>query len=217
MLDQIIPFRYLSRQLRERLQQQMTACSYAAGETIVRQHDSEDDRIFLLLSGEVEAFDGDTLAGVIGAGNYFGERAALFGESRKVEIRAAEPVRALSMTGEQFLALLEESRPFAQGLGQILRLKQGIFVAFEQFMSELLRGVGQGAGRSAPTAAALQGAPPSPAPARQLPRARHRRPVLRREAPAGKRHKDVRLLYYRNPSDPLQRPRQALRVRSDRG
>ncbi len=144
MLDQIIPFRYLSRQLRDRLRQQMTEHSFAAGEVIVEQRDSDDARVFLLLEGRAEAYDKGKPVGAISAGTYFGERAALFDESRKVELRASEDVRALSMTGEHFLELLDASRPFAQGLSQILRHKQGIFVAFEQFMSELLRGVGQG-------------------------------------------------------------------------
>jgi CRP-like cAMP-binding protein len=149
MLNQIVPFRYLSRDQREGLMEDATQHAFDSGDVLIRQGDADDDRVFLLLQGSVEAFDTDRDPPVrlrtIGAGHYFGERSALFGEERSAEIRAVGSVRALSIPGDRFLRLIHESIPFAQALGNILRDKQGVFTPFDRFRTELLRSVGRGA------------------------------------------------------------------------
>jgi CRP-like cAMP-binding protein len=130
---------------------------------LIRQGDDDDDRVFLLESGSVEVVDllrdPPKTIRLIDSGHYFGERAALFEEPRGVEIRAAEPSRAYSMSGERFLRLIAESSVFAQALGNILRGKQGIFTPFDRFDTELRRAIARGAidlGRLLPFYSALE-------------------------------------------------------------
>lgn len=148
MLDQVIPFRYLTREEREALRADMTERSYEAGEVLIHQGDAEDKRVFLLESGSVVAldrtWDPPKQLRRITAGHYFGERAALFEEARSAEIRALEPVRVACIPGERVVELLQESSAFAQALGKILRDKQGIFTPFDRFRTELPRAVGEG-------------------------------------------------------------------------
>lgn len=148
MLDQVIPFRYLTREQRTALRADMTEHDYEAGEVIIRQGDTEDKRVFLLQCGSVEAldrtWDPPKRLRRVTAGHYFGERAALFEEARSTEVRALEHVRAACIPGERVVELLRESSAFAQALGKILRDKQGIFTPFDRFRAELLRAVGEG-------------------------------------------------------------------------
>ena len=144
MLDQIIPFRYLRAEERDALAASLQEHTYERGDTIVREGDDQDDRMFLLVSGSVEIVEAGKRLSVINAGHYFGERAALFEEARQVSIVALEPARVLSLAGDTLLDLVRTSRIFAQTLGDILRDKQGIFVAFDRFMGELKSGTGEG-------------------------------------------------------------------------
>ena len=148
MLEQVIPFRYLSRDQRESLRADMTERAFEPGEVVIHQGDQEDKRVFLLQEGTAVVLDArqDPAARLrsISAGHYFGERAALFQEARSVEVRALEPVRVLCMTGDRFLRLISDSTPFAQALGNILRDKQGIFTPFDRFRAELVRAVANG-------------------------------------------------------------------------
>ena len=148
MLEQVIPFRYLTRAQRDALRADMTERAYEPGDVIIRQGDSEDRRVFLLESGSVEVLDGrwdpPKRLRRITSGHYFGERAALFEETRSAEVRAIELVRVACIPGERVVGLLGESSAFAQALGKILRDKQGIFEPFDRFRAELLRAVGEG-------------------------------------------------------------------------
>lgn len=148
MLDQIIPFRYLSAEQREALLEDASEHEFEPGELLIEQGDASDDRVFLLLEGRVRLVDRDgiefTRMRTVGSGHYLGERAALFDERRSLDVRAVERVRALSIPGERFLRLVHESTPFAQALGSILRDKQGIFTPFDHFRFELLRAVSKG-------------------------------------------------------------------------
>ncbi|MDX1492559.1 MAG: cyclic nucleotide-binding domain-containing protein [Longimicrobiales bacterium] len=163
MLDEIIPFRYLTRAQRSALADDASERVYEPDEPLIRQGDSEDRSVFLLLSGRVRVIGDDegqrTTLGIVDAGHYLGERATLFEEARRVEVRAVDRVRALTIPGERFLSLVHESTPFAQSLGNILRDKQGIFAPFDHFRVELLRQVARGSvdlGRLLPLYEALQ-------------------------------------------------------------
>lgn len=148
MLDQVIPFRYLSREQREALRADISQHRFKAGEVLIRQGDTEDRRVFLLECGTVQVIDNGGAAPKrlrsITAGHYFGERAALFEEARSAEIRALDEVQVSCISGDHFLRLVHESTPFAQALGKILRDKQGIFTPFDRFRTELLGAVGRG-------------------------------------------------------------------------
>jgi hypothetical protein len=148
MIEQIIPFRYLTPGQREALSADATEASFDPGEALVRQGDRGDDRVFLLLEGAVRIFDVETdlpgQAEVVRAGHYVGERAALFDEARALQIEAVDHVRALAVPGSRFLRLIHESTAFAQSLGSILRDKQGIFTPFGRFRGALFQEVAQG-------------------------------------------------------------------------
>ena len=147
ILDDVIPFRFLSAQQRAGLGAELVPHDFKPGDVIIRQGEA-DDRVYVIESGSVAVFDlrgGSTAPlATITAGHYFGERAPLFGEARSLEVRAAEATRCLSLPGKTFLRLLAEAPAFAHALAHILRDKQGIFVAFDQFMAELLHGVADG-------------------------------------------------------------------------
>lgn len=148
MLEQIIPFRYLSPEQRDALRADLTECVFQADEVLIEQDDESDKRVFLLAEGSVRVMDRNSgrrgRSRIVTTGHYIGERAALFDERRGQEVRAVDRVRALTMSGERFLRLVHESTPFAQALGSILRDKQGIFAPFDRFHVELLRAVARG-------------------------------------------------------------------------
>ncbi len=135
VLDIASPFCFLSAAERVALRAELQEHVLTAGDTIIRAGDT-DDRVYLIATGWVE-----TPSGRIEAGHYFGERAALFGEARQVDVTAGSDTTLVSLSGDRFMRLVHESKPFAQALGDILRDKQGIFRAFDQFMAEIGRAV----------------------------------------------------------------------------
>jgi hypothetical protein len=148
MLEEIIPFRYLTPQQREALLGDVSEEVYEPDAVLLEQGDSSDNRVLLVIEGSVVVRDSEGglpgQSSIVRAGHYIGERAALFGEPRAVEVRALDHVRVLAIPGERFMRLIHESTPFAQALGGILRDKQGIFAAFSRFRVALLQQVGRG-------------------------------------------------------------------------
>jgi CRP-like cAMP-binding protein len=137
-LERIIPFRFLSQTELANLRRELTTHTYQRGEIII-EAGALDDRVYLVESGLVETRSNvqQGALSMLGPGRYFGERRAILGEPRSVEVRAAEPTVCVSISGARFLQLLHDSRAFAQSFGDILRGKQGIFIAFERFMAEV--------------------------------------------------------------------------------
>lgn len=148
MLDEIIPFRYLSKAQRSALLADAEERVFAPDDVLIERGDRGDDRVFLILSGSVRVIGWDDgrirPLGTVTQGHYLGERAALFDEARQVEVRAVGRVRALTIPGERFLRLIHESTAFAQALGDILRHKQGIFEPFDRFRAQLVSEVARG-------------------------------------------------------------------------
>jgi hypothetical protein len=147
-LASIIPFRYLkSSELRD-LSDGSRLREYGAGEILIVQGDRTDDDVFVLLTGSVESIDATRKPpfrmNVVEAGSYFGERSCLLGEARRFEVRALEPSACLVITGERFLRLLADSRPFAQAFGNKLREGLGLFDAFDRFIQAIVHGVDTG-------------------------------------------------------------------------
>ena len=147
-LKRVIPFRFLTTAEREDLVADITLTEYDAGEDIIRQGDEADKALYLLDSGLVEIYDGrgasERRVMLVEPDHYFGEWEALFDVPRFYGIRAIDPSRCYVISGERFLRLVSEIRPFAQSLGVNLRDQHGIFVAFERFKVELMRGIGKG-------------------------------------------------------------------------
>lgn len=147
-IDRIIPFRYLSPDMKGELLAELTPTSYEAGETIIEQADARDRSVYLLAEGSVEVVDRlsgtEVVLNVIRPGHYFGEWEPLFDVERAYAIRAIERVECYRMSGKAFLDIVHRSRTVAQALGTILRDRQRIFAAFDRFRVELTRGVEDG-------------------------------------------------------------------------
>ena len=147
-LKRVIPFRFLTTAERENLVADIDLVGYGAGEDIIRQGDEADNSLYLLETGHVEIYDGrgatERRVMLVEPDHFFGEWEALFDVPRLYGIRAVEKSRCYVISGERFLQLVDEARPFAQSLGVILRDQHGIFVAFERFKVELMRGIGKG-------------------------------------------------------------------------
>jgi CRP-like cAMP-binding protein len=141
MLEEIIPFRYLSPAERESLRADVDEVVFEPNAVLIEKG-AVSREVFLILEGSVLVVDPDDprpgQSQTVVSGNYIGERAALFDEPRALEVRTVDPVRALVIPGDRFLTLIHESTPFAQALGNILRDKQGIFRPFDRFLVALL-------------------------------------------------------------------------------
>lgn len=144
----IIPFQFLGAGARQTLREQLTWEEHPPGREITRQGDELDDRVFLLERGTVDVFDRsrgpDARIDSIEAGHYFGERPALFGTPRRVEVRAQTACRTASMPGSVFLELLRTEPHVAHALTFILRDKQGLFTEFDRFLAEVRLGASRG-------------------------------------------------------------------------
>lgn len=148
LLRTVIPFRFLSPDERANLIPLMREHTFAPGVQIARQGDAADTLVYLLASGLVEVYDAtdgtERRQNIIEPGHYFGEWEPLFRVPRAYSIRALHESRCYSLSGAQFMEVLDSSRPFALALGAILRDQQGIFAPFERFKVELLRSAAQG-------------------------------------------------------------------------
>lgn len=152
LIERVIPFRFLKNDLREDLVPRMEPHSFREQEQIIRQGDRGDRAVYLLESGRVSVVSPRELSEdgtphhimTIEPGHYFGEWESIFDLPRMYEVRARDDVTLFRLEGEDFLSLMNSSPAFAQGLGTLLRDRQGIFAAFERFKAELLREVTQG-------------------------------------------------------------------------
>ncbi|MEI6876974.1 MAG: cyclic nucleotide-binding domain-containing protein, partial [Spirochaetota bacterium] len=144
----IVPFRFLRLDELDSLIRKSELLAFATGSSLIRQGDAESTEVFVLVEGSVESVDltrnPPFRMNVVESGSYFGERSALIGSPRPYELRALESCRVLSIPGDTFLALLLDSRPFAQAFGTKLREALGLFEAFDRFNAEVFRGVSLG-------------------------------------------------------------------------
>lgn len=148
ILREIVPFRALDMRELRRLAARATPRRAEAGEILFEKGDTGDHRVFVVAEGAVEALDvggrGARRETVISAGSYFGERAPLFDAPRAYQVRAMVPTRLLEIPGSVFLELLQRSAAFAQAVGGILRVKQGVFHHIDNFLAEISHGASQG-------------------------------------------------------------------------
>lgn len=152
LLEQVIPFRFLNDQERSTLLPHMERCSYTAGDIIIEQG-LTDNWVYLLGAGTAsiqspqEPDKRSRLPRVIStveAGHYFGEWESVFDCPRTYDVVSVTDTWAYRIPGEVMLDLLKASSAFAQGLGTLLRDRQGIFAAFERFKAQLFRDVTNG-------------------------------------------------------------------------
>ncbi len=104
LLDRIMPFRFLSAKEKDRLVSELKASSYRKGEIIYRKGDS-DDVVYILNRGVVETVDEkedgiEQRVNVITGGHYFGERSAIFNQSRLSTVRALSDIKCYSLSGK---------------------------------------------------------------------------------------------------------------------
>ncbi|MDQ1090119.1 cyclic nucleotide-binding domain-containing protein [Siphonobacter sp. SORGH_AS_1065] len=85
----------------------------AAGDAIIRKGDLGDS-MFVILSGEVEIYDEDTLLAEMGRGDIFGELALLDAEPRSATVVAQTAATLFRIDQEDFYDLMEER-------GEVLR------------------------------------------------------------------------------------------------
>ncbi len=143
-----LPFRTLDPASRDALREQLVPFRALSGVRVLRQGDTSDDDVFVLTAGTVEVIDPsrgeDRVLGRVGEGHYFGERRALFDQPRAFDIRAVTDVEGVRFSGAALRDMLHRSPPFAWSLARILRDKQGLFMHFERFVTEVSRDAGRG-------------------------------------------------------------------------
>ncbi|MFP4643780.1 MAG: cyclic nucleotide-binding domain-containing protein [Spirochaetales bacterium] len=152
LIERVIPFRFLDGALRDELAGKLEYAHFDAGDIIIRQGDPDDRYVYLLEQGtvsitspkEADASGYPRRITNVEPGHYFGEWEAVFDVSRTYEITADTTVESYRIAGDDFLSLMGKSPVFAQGLGTLLRDRQGIFASFDRFKAELLRSVTQG-------------------------------------------------------------------------
>lgn len=147
---EILPFRFLRAEARASLIPELQIHTFEAHEPILIQGQAEDDRVWLLLEGQVEILDlrgggsRPRRVSTLDAGHYFGERRALFARPRTHSVHTTRPSIAASFPGARLRALLSHDQSFALTLGSLLRDKQGLLRHFERFLAEVRSGAGRG-------------------------------------------------------------------------
>ena len=140
LLSRVTPFRFLSHDRRLELAGRLELRHFDDGLVLVRAGELSRD-VFLLESGDVETLDGGEPGEVLSTiypGHYVGERAALFEQPREVTLRAKGDVEAWSLTGKEFLELVDFEPVFAQALASALKVKQGIFRPYRRLYALIL-------------------------------------------------------------------------------
>jgi CRP-like cAMP-binding protein len=88
------------------------AMRYAAGEVMLQRNEASDSA-YVILEGEVEVLgetsEGEFVVARFGRNSLIGEMSLLLDAPRVATVRAATPVRALRIDGEQFLKLLSDN------------------------------------------------------------------------------------------------------------
>jgi len=144
LLDQVIPFQFLTPATREMLADRLELRRFAAGEVVMRGGDRSHE-LYLLALGRVEVIEGPGRPGrEIEPGHFFGERSALFDCPRELTIRAMTPVVLYTLPALDFLRLVDRSPTFAQALANRLTLNQGLFNAYRQLWTRILQLVDSG-------------------------------------------------------------------------
>ena len=141
-----IPFCFLDPDQQARVEEAASIARYGAGDAVTRV-EYPDDNVYVVLDGEVQVVDPrgvlDPTSRFIGAGHYFGERRALLGHPAVFDVVAREDSVCAKIPAATFLDVTAESASFRRALATVLRDKQGIFFAFDEFMAELMHGAAE--------------------------------------------------------------------------
>jgi CRP-like cAMP-binding protein len=88
--------------------------SFEPGQAIVERGDP-GDAMYIMLSGVAEVDVGGRFHR-LQRGDFFGEMAVLAGKPREATVKAAEPVEALRIPGDEFQAFLADNPKIAAGM-----------------------------------------------------------------------------------------------------
>jgi CRP-like cAMP-binding protein len=140
-LFDVVPFRFLDAEARRRLAPHLTEREYAAGEVLFRLGETDDDRVFAVLTGTVELTDPRKnppgRVGVFDAPHFFGERTSILGIPRSGDAVVIAPARIVAMPGSVMRALVLDNPAFAQAVGSRMRDRQRLFEPFERFLAAI--------------------------------------------------------------------------------
>jgi CRP/FNR family transcriptional regulator, cyclic AMP receptor protein len=78
------------------------------------------DSMYLIVEGEVEAYDGEHVFTRMSAREVFGEMALLDGEPRTASIRTTQPTHLLRLDQEPFYELMDDRIEIARGIIHVL-------------------------------------------------------------------------------------------------
>jgi CRP-like cAMP-binding protein len=97
---------------------------YARGETVIRQ-ESRGDELFIIKSGRarVELLregHAPVCVGMLGPGEFFGERGVLTGEPRRASVLAEDELSTIVVPKEAFQEVLARHEHLLTGIGEIL-------------------------------------------------------------------------------------------------
>ena len=113
-----------------------TLVRFGAGDVLFEQG-AEGDSLYVVASGRLEIYAGDTRLDEAGAGESFGEMALLTNEPRTASVRALEESVVLHVPREQFQIVLERNPRAMSGVLRDLasKVKSSIRVRVEQHQS----------------------------------------------------------------------------------
>jgi CRP-like cAMP-binding protein len=81
---------------------------FPAGTEVVREGDDDGVGFFVVVAGEGEIYVGERRVGTVGAGDHFGELAAIDGGPRAATVRARTELRCLILTDAAFHELVHD-------------------------------------------------------------------------------------------------------------
>lgn len=148
ILKASFPFRYLTSEERELLEDESCEHFFAQGSVIIPPDCKGTGDLFFVRTGTVMTYMDDEDEAfkihVVQPGHFFGEQIVLFDLPYSYGFRAKKDTVCVTVPGQAVLRLLGQSRSLAHSWANSLRDAQGVFAPFDRFQVELMRGVTQG-------------------------------------------------------------------------
>lgn len=140
-LFDLVPFRFLGGEARQRLKPHLVETEHLAGDRLFGMGEIEDDRVFAVLTGTVEMLDARVSppkrTAVFVAPHFLGERTSILGIPRSGDAVVTSPARIVSFPGAVMRQLVADNPTFAQAVGSRMRDRQRLFEPFERFLAAI--------------------------------------------------------------------------------